>query len=64
MLLVEDREHIISDLVSTPVADVFIRADANGELPQEYRSLLDTYQILDRSQANLLHLVRASLQAN
>ena len=57
MLLVEDRERIVADLIKDRVAHVFIRADADGELPIEYRSLLTDYHVDSRSEAGLLFLV-------
>lgn len=57
MLLIEDRERIVSDLIRDKVAHVFIRADADGQLPIEYRRLLKAYQIDSRSEASLIYLV-------
>lgn len=57
MLLIEDREKIVADLIKDKVAHVFIRADADGQLPIEYRPLLTAYQIDNRSEAGLIYLV-------
>ncbi|HTM76305.1 MAG TPA: hypothetical protein VL133_01550 [Devosia sp.] len=57
MLLVKDREQIVADLIKDKVAHVFIRADADGQLPIEYRPLLQDYKIDSHSEAGLLYLV-------
>ena len=57
MLLIEDRDRIVSDTLRNKVAHVFVRADASGQLPVEYIPLLEAYHIDSRSNAGLLYLV-------
>ncbi len=55
-LLVADRQHLFASLLTKPVDHLFIQADQDGKVPQEYANLLERYLVKSTSKDGMLYL--------
>lgn len=55
-ILVADRQNLLTSLLTKPVDHLFIQADQNGKVSQEYANLLERYVVKSTSKYGLLYL--------